>query len=95
MFEFEKPIANIKTKIEELKQISAESGMDLSSEIEKFEQQAEEYQHEIYENLKPSEKLQNIPVYVHSVKNIEIDSHQMLIYFIKGKLVQKEILRII
>ncbi len=58
MFEFEKPIIDIKTKIQELKQISAESGMDLSSEIEKFEQQAEEYQHEIYENLKPSEKLQ-------------------------------------
>lgn len=58
MFEFEKPIVDIKTKIQELKQISAESGMDLSSEIEKFEQQAEEYQHEIYENLKPSEKLQ-------------------------------------
>ena len=58
MFEFEKPIIDIKTKIQELKQISAESGMDLSSEIEKFEQQAEEYQHEIYENLKPSEKSQ-------------------------------------
>ena len=58
MFEFEKPIAEIKTKIEELKQISAESGMDLSSEINKFEQQAEEYQREIYANLKPSEKLQ-------------------------------------
>ncbi|MBR1680396.1 acetyl-CoA carboxylase carboxyl transferase subunit alpha, partial [bacterium] len=58
MFEFEKPILEIKTKIQELKKISAESGMDLSSEIEKFEQQAEEYQQEIYSNLKPSEKLQ-------------------------------------
>ena len=58
MFEFEKPISEIKTKIQELKQISAESGMDLSSEIEKFEQQAEEYQQEIYQHLKPSEKLQ-------------------------------------
>ncbi len=58
MFEFEKPLVEIKTKIEELKKISAESGMDLSEEIEKFEQQANEYQQEIYANLKPSEKLQ-------------------------------------
>lgn len=58
MFEFEKPLVEIKTKIEELKKISAESGMDLSEEIEKFEQQANEYKQEIYANLKPSEKLQ-------------------------------------
>lgn len=58
MLEFERPIAEIREKIEELEKISSESGMDLSTEIEKFEKQAEEYQHEIYENLKPSEKLQ-------------------------------------
>ena len=58
MFDFEKPLVEIKTKIEELKKISSESGMDLSKEIEKFEQQADEYQQEIYSNLKPSEKLQ-------------------------------------
>lgn len=58
MFDFEKPLVDIKTKIEELKKISAESGMDLSQEIEKFEQQADEYKQEIYANLKPSEKLQ-------------------------------------
>lgn len=58
MFEFEKPISEMNTKIEELKKFSAESGMDLSSEIEQFEQQAEEYKQEIYSNLKPSEKLQ-------------------------------------
>ena len=48
MFDFEKPLVEIKTKIEELKKISSESGMDLSKEIEKFEQQADEYQQEIY-----------------------------------------------
>ena len=58
MFDFEKPIMEIRSKIEELKKISAESGMDLRQEIENFEQQAKDYQKEIYENLKPSEKLQ-------------------------------------
>ena len=57
-FEFEKPILNIQQKIDELKKISSESGMNLDNEIEKFEQQAKDYQKEIYENLKPSEKLQ-------------------------------------
>ncbi len=58
MFEFEKPIMEIEKKIQELKKISSESGMDLNKEIEKFEQEAEDYKKEIYENLKPSEKLQ-------------------------------------
>lgn len=58
MFDFEKPIMEIRSKIEELKNISAESGMDLQQEIENFEQQAKDYQKEIYANLKPSEKLQ-------------------------------------
>ena len=57
-FEFEKPILDIQQKIDELKKISSESGMNLDNEIEKFEQQAKDYQKEIYENLKPSEKLQ-------------------------------------
>ena len=58
MFEFEKSLTDIQTKIAELKKVSSESGMDLSNEIEKFEQQAQEYKQEIYKNLKPSEKLQ-------------------------------------
>ena len=40
-----------------------------------------------------SQKLQNVPVYIHSAKFVEINSVPVLIYFIKGKLVQKEIIR--
>ena len=58
MFDFEKPLMDIEQKIKELKDFSAESGMDLSSEIEKFEKKAQDYQQEIFQNLKPSEKLQ-------------------------------------
>ncbi len=56
--DFEKPIAEIQEKIEELKKISQESGMDLNKEIETFEQQAEDYKKDLYENLKPAQKLQ-------------------------------------
>ena len=56
--DFEKPITKIEEKIEELKKMSEESGMDLSKEIEIFEQQSHEYKKELYENLKPSQKIQ-------------------------------------
>ncbi len=58
VLEFEKPIMEIQEKIEELKKISLESGMDLNKEIETFEQQAQDYKKELYSNLKPSQKLQ-------------------------------------
>lgn len=58
VLDFEKPILEIQEKIEELKKISLESGMDLNKEIETFEQQAEDYRKELYSNLKPSQKLQ-------------------------------------
>lgn len=58
VLDFEKPIMEIQEKIEELKKISMESGMDLNKEIETFEQQAEDYKKDLYENLKPAQKLQ-------------------------------------
>ncbi len=58
VLDFEKPIAEIQEKIEELKKISLESGMDLNKEIETFEKQADDYKRELYANLKPSQKLQ-------------------------------------
>lgn len=57
ILEFEKPIIAIQDKIEELKKISLESGMDLNKEIETFEQQAKDYKKELYANLKPAQKL--------------------------------------
>lgn len=57
VLEFEKPIVEIQEKIEELKKMSLESGMDLNKEIETFEQQAKDYKKELYANLKPAQKL--------------------------------------
>jgi len=58
LLDFEKPITEIQSKIDELRKISLESGMDLNREIETFEQQANDYKKELYANLKPSQKLQ-------------------------------------
>lgn len=57
VLEFEKPIVEIQNKIEELKKMSLESGMDLKKEIETFEKQAVDYKKELYANLKPSQKM--------------------------------------
>jgi len=58
VLEFEKPLVEIQEKINELRKISSESGMDLNKEIEMFEQQANDYKKELYSNLKPFQKLQ-------------------------------------
>lgn len=78
VLEFEKPIMEIQEKIEELKKISLESGMDLNKEIETFEQQAQDYKRELYANLKPEQKLQiarhpNRPNFTDYVKLITDD----------------------
>ena len=58
VLDFEKPIFEIQKKIDELKQMSETSGMDLDKQIEDFERQAQDYKKELYLNLKPSQKLQ-------------------------------------
>ncbi len=58
IMDFEKPIIDIQNKIDELKQMSELSGMDLDNQIESFEKQAEDYKKELYSKLKPSQKLQ-------------------------------------
>ena len=54
---FEKPLMDIQAKIDELRKISQESGMNLDKEIESFEQQANDYKKELYSNLRPAQKL--------------------------------------
>ena len=58
ILEFEKPLYEIEEKIKELKEISESSGMDVSEQIETFEQQANEYKKELYANLTPFQRLQ-------------------------------------
>jgi acetyl-CoA carboxylase carboxyl transferase subunit alpha len=81
--DFEKPIIEIQNKIDELKQISSESGMNLDKEIETFEKQAQEYKKELYDNLKPAQKLQiarhsdrpNFTDYVNTITDDFIELH--------------------
>ena len=56
VLDFEKPIIEIQKKIDELKKMSEASGLDLDSQIETFEKQAQDYKKELYSKLKPSQK---------------------------------------
>ncbi|MGG3915780.1 acetyl-CoA carboxylase carboxyl transferase subunit alpha [Rossellomorea vietnamensis] len=56
--EFEKPVYELKKKIAELKEFTQNSDVDLSKEIEKLENRLTKLQNDIYENMKPWERVQ-------------------------------------
>lgn len=56
--EFEKPIVHLRKKIEELKNITKDSEIDLTSEIETLEKRLSTLEKDIYGNLKPWDRVQ-------------------------------------
>ncbi len=82
ILDFEKPLYEIEEKIKELKEISESSGMDVSEQINTFEQQAMEYKKELYANLTPAQRLQiarhaDRPTFLDYVKLITTDFVEM------------------
>ncbi|SDZ54546.1 acetyl-CoA carboxylase carboxyl transferase subunit alpha [Evansella caseinilytica] len=55
---FERPIVELRNKINELKAFTAEKEIDLSGEIEKLEARLEQLEKDIYGNLNPWERVQ-------------------------------------
>ncbi|MEI3606037.1 acetyl-CoA carboxylase carboxyl transferase subunit alpha [Pseudogracilibacillus sp. SE30717A] len=58
VLEFEKPIVNLKEKINELKNISKDSEIDLTEEINTLEKRLASLEDDIYSNLKPWDRVQ-------------------------------------
>jgi acetyl-CoA carboxylase carboxyl transferase subunit alpha len=56
--EFERPIVQLRNKIAELKEFTKTSDLDLTSEIEKLEARLEKLEIDIYDNLKPWDRVQ-------------------------------------
>ncbi len=82
ILEFEKPLYEIQEKIQELKKISESSGMDVSDQIETFEEQALEYKKELYANLTPAQRLQiarhaDRPTFLDYIKLMTTDFMEM------------------
>lgn len=58
VLEFEKPVIELREKIEELKRMTKDSEIDLSEEIEKMETRLKKLENNIYGQLKPWDRVQ-------------------------------------
>jgi len=56
--DFDKPIIELKDKIKELNEFSIKANVDLSAEIEKLENRLAKLEKEIYDNMKPWDRVQ-------------------------------------
>jgi acetyl-CoA carboxylase carboxyl transferase subunit alpha len=56
--DFEKPIVELETKIEELKQRSSRDGVDFADEVSKLQKKVEQLQKNVYSNLTPWQRTQ-------------------------------------
>ncbi|MBP2241383.1 acetyl-CoA carboxylase carboxyl transferase subunit alpha [Cytobacillus eiseniae] len=56
--EFEKPVTELRKKITELKEFTKDADVDLTSEIEKLELRLKKLEIDIYENMKPWDRVQ-------------------------------------
>ncbi|WP_042345379.1 acetyl-CoA carboxylase carboxyl transferase subunit alpha [Bacillus massiliigorillae] len=56
--EFERPVMDLRRKIDELKKITQEADVDLSFEIEKLEKRLEKLENDVYANIKPWDRVQ-------------------------------------
>ncbi len=76
--DFEKSLYQIEEKIEELKKLGQETGMNLETQVKMLIDQAEEFKKQLYQNLTPSQKLliarhQNRPTFLDYVEMIATD----------------------
>ncbi len=56
--EFERPVNALRKKIDELKELTRNADVDLSDEIESLENRLQKLENEIYENMKPWDRVQ-------------------------------------
>lgn len=73
--EFEKPINGLKKKIEELKVITQNASVDLSTEISGLEQRLEKLENDIYDHMSPWDRVQ---IARHSARPTTLDYISLL-----------------
>ncbi|MBW4508099.1 MAG: acetyl-CoA carboxylase carboxyltransferase subunit alpha [Scytonematopsis contorta HA4267-MV1] len=58
LLDFEKPLAELTNRIDQIRQLAEENGVDVQSEIHKLEARATQLRQEIFSTLSPSQRLQ-------------------------------------
>jgi acetyl-CoA carboxylase carboxyl transferase subunit alpha len=80
--EFEKPVTQLRNKISELKEFTKKSDVDLSSEIEKLENRLQKLENDLYENMKPWDRVQvarhpSRPTTLDYINHLFTDFHEL------------------
>ena len=78
--DFEQPIAELENKIDELRAMQEESGVDISEEVERLAEKSRTLSHDIYAKLTPWQSAQvarhpQRPYTLDYVQNIFTDFH--------------------
>ncbi|PSF38392.1 acetyl-CoA carboxylase carboxyl transferase subunit alpha [Aphanothece hegewaldii CCALA 016] len=58
LLDFEKPLCELESRIEQIRKLADENRVDVSKEIDQLEARAEQLRKEIFSNLTPSQRLQ-------------------------------------
>ncbi|MEO0948292.1 MAG: acetyl-CoA carboxylase carboxyl transferase subunit alpha, partial [Cyanobacteria bacterium J06641_5] len=58
LLEFEKPLYELESRIEQIRELAVENQVDVSAEIQDLERKAGQLRADIYSNLTPSQRLQ-------------------------------------
>jgi acetyl-CoA carboxylase carboxyl transferase subunit alpha len=80
--EFEQPIADLETKIEELRYVQTESAVDISEEIDRLGQKSQQLTRDVYANLSPWQVTQiarhpQRPYTLDYVREVFTDFHEL------------------
>jgi len=58
LLDFEKPLVDLESRIDQIRELATENGVDVSEEIRRLEARARQLRQEIFNSLSPSQKLQ-------------------------------------
>lgn len=58
LLDFEKPLAELEGRIEQIRELAAENGVDVSEQIQQLEVRADQLRQEIFSSLSPIQRLQ-------------------------------------
>lgn len=58
LLDFEKPLLDLESRIDQIRELAAENGVDVSDEIRRLEARAMQLRQEIFSSLSPSQRLQ-------------------------------------
>ena len=63
LLDFEKPLAELANRIEQIRKLAEENGVDVTNQIQQLEARAMQLREEIFSSLSPTQRLQVARLY--------------------------------